>query len=197
MYKRQEADYGRGKREAECVLLGDEGASTGLAVTVLRPCHIYGPGSELGCLPRHGRDVDLIARLRRGEALRLVGGGHFLQQPVFAPDLAGMALSCQGNSDAAGRLFHAAGPDIVTSREYYRIVADHLGVELCVKEESIAAYLEEEPGHLCFCRHRVYRREEGAQAGLRMPDTSLVAGLGAQVDFLVRKRPPSGRGSGP
>jgi nucleoside-diphosphate-sugar epimerase len=44
--------YGGKKREAELVLAG---ADTGkMRWTVLRPCHIYGPGSLLGCLPEHG-----------------------------------------------------------------------------------------------------------------------------------------------
>lgn len=83
--------YGGKKREAELVLAG---ADTGdMRWTILRPCHIYGPGSLLGCLPEHGRDPQLIDRLRRGEALRLVGGGHYLQQPILAADLAQTILS--------------------------------------------------------------------------------------------------------
>src|SRR5690606_28747557 len=106
-----------------------------LPATILRPCHIYGPGSQLGCLPEHGRDPRLIERLRAGQTLRLVGGGHFLQQPVRAPDLAAMALSAVGNSAAAGQVFNAAGPDVIESRDYYRIIADLLGVPLTIVEK--------------------------------------------------------------
>ncbi|MDP6453177.1 MAG: FtsX-like permease family protein, partial [SAR202 cluster bacterium] len=49
-----------------------------------------GPGSLLGCLPEHGRDPELIEKLQAGDTLRLVGGGHFLQQPIYAEDLAEM-----------------------------------------------------------------------------------------------------------
>ena len=60
-----DTDYGIGKRAAEEVLLefsprGDRGS---MQVTVLRPCHIYGPGALLGCLPKHGRDPQLIERM--------------------------------------------------------------------------------------------------------------------------------------
>src|SRR5690606_5274960 len=65
--------YGHNKRLCELELeRGDTGA---MRWNVLRPCHIYGAGSQLGCLPEHGRDPKLIARLRAGEPLRLVGGG--------------------------------------------------------------------------------------------------------------------------
>lgn len=49
--------YGYQKRLSELALIHYTG---GLPWTVVRPCHIYGPGSELGCLPAHSRDIDLI-----------------------------------------------------------------------------------------------------------------------------------------
>lgn len=122
--------YGGLKRECELVF---ENSDCGdMAWTVVRPCHIYGPGSELGCLPHHGRDKELIQQMRSGEALRLVGGGHFLQQPIFAADLARLILSVDGNPNARNTIFQAAGPDIVESRTYYQIIADLLDVPLLI-----------------------------------------------------------------
>src|SRR5690606_30616546 len=73
--------YGVKKRRCELEFIN---SNTGeMQWSVVRPCHIYGPGSRLGCLPAHGRDPELISRLRAGEVLRLVGGGHFLQQPIY------------------------------------------------------------------------------------------------------------------
>ena len=71
--------YGGKKRQCEVVLADADLGDTDW--TVIRPCHIYGPGSKLGCLPLHGRDDEIIDRIRRGETLKLVGGGYFLQQP--------------------------------------------------------------------------------------------------------------------
>lgn len=87
--------YGGKKRQAELALqAADCGA---MDWTVLRPCHIYGPGSLLGAACRRmGRDARLLVRLRAGEALRLVGGGHFLQQPILARDLSETILSLAG-----------------------------------------------------------------------------------------------------
>jgi hypothetical protein len=78
--------------------------------TVLRPCHIYGPGSLLGCLPLHGRDADLLDKMKAGHSLQLVGGGHFLQQPIFAADLAELTLSCYGQASSYGQIFCGAFP---------------------------------------------------------------------------------------
>jgi len=88
--------YGGKKRAAEQILL--QAGTDELPWVVVRPGHIYGPGSQLGCLPPVGRDPQLIDRLRSGEPIELVGGGHFLQQPVFVEDLARVILDLGGVS---------------------------------------------------------------------------------------------------
>ncbi|MFH1570641.1 MAG: NAD-dependent epimerase/dehydratase family protein [Gemmatimonadota bacterium] len=184
-------EYGRKKRLCELEL---QRADTGpMAWTVLRPCHIYGPTSELGCLPRHGRDPELVERLRRGEALALVGGGHFLQQPVLADDLALTALSAGGNSRAAGAICNLAGPDIVESRQYYQLVADALGTDLQVEEVPVQAYRRQHPEHEPFLCHRVYDLSRLAACGLAAPSTPLAEGLRRHVDGLLARR---GRAAG-
>ena len=177
--------YGGLKRQAEVALAeADTGA---LAWTILRPCHIYGPGSQLGCLPMHGRDTELIARLRRGEALRLVGGGHFLQQPVLAGDLARVILEVAGNPKTAGRTFNVAGPDIVESSEYYRIIAATLGVPLTVEEVSVGEYRAAHPESAPFLCHRIYDLGRLAAAGITPPQTPLADGLRAHVASMLGK----------
>jgi nucleoside-diphosphate-sugar epimerase len=179
--------YGRQKREAEVVLLDAARGAAGktLVITVLRPCHIYGPGSQLGCLPLHGRDPQLIDRLRRRETLKLVGGGHFLQQPVLAADLARMAMSCHGNARAAGQLYLAPGPDICASWEYYRMIADVLGVPLSVEEVPIEAFLAKHPERHSFSCHRVYTSDKAKAHGLAVPATPLREGLRRHVESML------------
>lgn len=164
--------YGGGKRACELEFLKSD-----MAWTILRPCHIYGPGSLLGCLPEHGRDPKLLETLRAGKALRLVGGGYFLQQPIFARDLAKMILSVAGNPRAHRQIFNCAGPDIVESREYYRIIAETLGVELKVEQVPVT---EASP----FLCHRIYDLRKAREAGLAIPATALVDGLREQIKEL-------------
>jgi nucleoside-diphosphate-sugar epimerase len=179
-------NYGRCKRLCELALInGDTGA---MAWTIFRPCHIYGPTSELGCLPLHGRDPKLIDRLRAGEQLSLVGGGRFLQQPILAADLAQTVLSVAGNPQAQGRIFNLAGPDILESREYYRIVAETLGVELKVHELPIADYLAENPDQSPFICHRIYDLSLLRNSGLSVPATPIVTGLRQHVAGLLARR---------
>ena len=186
-------DYGRKKRLCEGELIS---ADTGdMAWTVVRPCHIYGPTSELGCLPLHGRDRELIDKLRRGEPLQLVGGGRFLQQPILADDLAETILSVAHAPDSGGRIFNTAGPDVVESWQYYQIVADVLGVDLTVEEIPIHSYLAENPGKTPFMCHRIYDLTPLADSGLSVPSTPIAEGLRLHVEGLLKRRgeapPPS------
>ena len=179
-------DYGRNKRLCELELIhGDTGA---MAWTIVRPCHIYGPTSELGCLPLHGRDPQLIEKLRAGTPLRLVGNGHFLQQPILADDLAATILSIAGNEKTSRRIFNTAGPDVVESRAYYRIIADILGVTMTVEEVPVQAHLAKHPDQAPFFCHRVYDLEPLVAAGLHKPATPVTEGLRRHVEALLQRK---------
>jgi nucleoside-diphosphate-sugar epimerase len=174
--------YGGKKRLCEQILLNGETGD--MAWTVVRPCHIYGPGSLLGCLPTHGRDKQLLERLRAEEPLRLVGGGHFLQQPILAQDLTDLMLGLKGRTDLHQRIFQAAGPDIVESVTYYRIIADILAVELRVEEIAVGEFLSQNPASAPFLCHRIYDLASLQQAALPTPATPLATGLAQQVAAL-------------
>jgi nucleoside-diphosphate-sugar epimerase len=173
--------YGGQKRLCELELLRQE-----MAWTIIRPTHIYGPGSRLGCLPAHGRDPELITRLRAGEPLRLVGGGYFLQQPILAQDLAELILSCAGKTVCYRQIYCAAGPEVIESRTYYQIIADILGVELFVEELPVNHYLADNPDAANFLCHRFYDLSKLQAAGLAVPRTSMAAGLRQHVESLLK-----------
>lgn len=175
----EDDSYGAKKRRCELEFINTDTGE--MKWSIVRPCHIYGPGSRLGCLPAHGRDPDLIERLQNGEALKLVGGGHFLQQPILAADLAKLLLSFAGNARTHRGIYQAAGPDIIESREYYRIIADFLGVELRVEELPVAEYLKTQPEHRSFLCHRIYRLDKLKEDGLTVPATSIQDGLRQHV----------------
>ena len=180
-----DGSYGAKKRRCELEFVnGDAGD---MMWSVIRPCHIYGPGSELGCLPAHGRDTKLVQRLQAGETLKLVGGGHFLQQPILAADLAALILSCAGKPQTHRQIYQVAGPSIVESREYYRIIAALLGVELRVEELPVAAYLQEHPEQHPFLCHRIYHLDKLHAHHLAVPATPIEEGLRRHVESLISR----------
>lgn len=177
--------YGGLKRACELVFLQAE--TKPLAWTILRPCHIYGPGSLLGCLPLHSRDADLLARLRRGEPLKLVGGGHFLQQPILAADLAATILSCYGNRNSHGQIYLTAGPEIIESWQYYQLIAETLSVPLQVEEIPVGQFLAEQPDRRSFICHRIYDLSKLRTHGLHSPATPIRDGLRQHVTSLLEQ----------
>jgi len=176
--------YGGQKRLCELEFINSDIEK--MAWTIVRPCHIYGPGSLLGCLPLHGRDNDLIPRMKRGEPLKLVGGGHFLQQPVFCADLANLILSSAGNDKTYGSIYITPGPDIIESRRYYEIIAGIIGVPIRIQEISVQKYLAAFPGNDSYICHRFYDTTRLSDHGLAVPATSIVDGLHAHVMSIVQ-----------
>jgi nucleoside-diphosphate-sugar epimerase len=175
--------YGGDKRRCEELLLRSDTGE--MKWTVVRPCHIYGPGSNLGCLPTALRDPELIAKLRAGQPIRLVGGGYFLQQPIFVRDLAELMLSAVDNPKTYGRIFLTYGPDVVESWQYYQIIADVLGVGLTVEEIPVRPYLMEHPDLAPFFCHRVCELNPLKECGLKVPSTPLKEGLYQHVQNLL------------
>ena len=177
--------YGSCKRQMEEVFL--EAAAhdrSDFSWAIFRPGHIFGPGSQLGCYPEHTRQPDLMARMLRGEPLRLVGGGRFLLHPIYAEDLCRSMLSCLDKPKANNEIFCIGGPEILTNAAYFETLGQILGVPVRIEEIPLAGYLEAHPkysGHLC---HRAYTLDKLAAAGIALPHTSLREGLQKQVDWL-------------
>ena len=175
--------YGGKKRQCEEVLL--QHTSGPMAWTVLRPTHIYGPGSLPGCLPLHSRDAHLLERIAGGAPLVLVGGGYFLQQPIFARDIAEICLEVPRATGARGGIFNLAGPDTIEARHYYQVIASVLGTETTILETSASEYLRAHPDHSPFLAHRVFDLSRLAAAGLPLPRTPLADGLREHVTHLL------------
>ncbi len=178
--------YGGKKRMAELAFL--EAGAAGLRWTILRPCHIYGPGSHLGCLPRHARDPQLVAKMKLGETLMLVGGGRSLQQPLFVGDLVRTILACRTNEPSIAGIYNIAGPKAIETRRYFEIIADALGVPCRFAEESFAPVWENEPDLRSYLCHRLQAVGRLAASGLPMPQTTPEEGLPLHVRSVVTGR---------
>lgn len=173
--------YGATKRRMEEVFL-----RTGACLrwTIFRPGHIFGEGFQLGCFPEQSRQPDLLAQIRTGLPMRLVGGGEFLIHPIYVDDLAHALLDCVKNPDTYREIFCIGGMDVVQNAEYYRILGRLTGYPVMIEEIPLEGYLEAHPqysGHLC---QRSYDLTKLRTAGVRMPQVSLEEGLRRQVVWL-------------
>lgn len=178
--------YGGDKRKAELVF---EQVSTGvLPWTILRPCHIYGKGSHLGCIPRHAREAELVGRMRSGQPLELVGGGRSLLQPLYVDDLIAVILACRENRRSIGGVYNVAGPETIEARRYYEIIAEALSVAPRYVEVPFGPYWESEPQYRGYLCHRLQSLERLGAVGLPVPATPPTIGLPIHVRSLTGAR---------
>lgn len=118
--------YGQGKRAAEEIFL-DAYRSEGFPVTVVRPNHIWGPGSPV---PRQlSTSGGWIHRVLEGKPILVTCGGQVLSNHCHAED-AGVALSgLLGRESTHGEIYNLCG-DSMTWYEYHDTVAKTLGREV-------------------------------------------------------------------
>jgi nucleoside-diphosphate-sugar epimerase len=109
-------DYGRSKLEAERVV---EQYRSELAVTIVRPCTVYGP-----------RDRDFVEAFRQASHRVAFHAAPRDQQfsIVHVDDLVRALILSGDVSDAVGRTYFVAGETPTTWRELYRLVAKEAGV---------------------------------------------------------------------
>ncbi|MHB8994947.1 MAG: NAD-dependent epimerase/dehydratase family protein [Armatimonadota bacterium] len=192
-YFLQDESYGAKKRRCELEFLGLSGrrgtsprpTEESMQWTIFRPCHIYGPPSQLGCLPEAARDPQLLQKMKAGEPVRLVGGGHFLQQPIHCDDLARLVLSVIDNPLVHGKIYCSVGPDIITSYEYYEIIGRALGVPVRFEELPVAQTLAQHPEWVSFLCHRIYDLSPLRIDGLQVPNTPITKGLVEHTEWLL------------
>jgi nucleoside-diphosphate-sugar epimerase len=115
----------------------------------------------------------------------MLSGRRFFLLRFLARDLARTILSMEGKSETIGQIFNVAGPDIVTSREYYQIIARLLGVRVEILETPVDEYAREHPEAAPFLCHRFYDLSKLNRTALHIPATCLEDGLRQHVSSLL------------
>jgi nucleoside-diphosphate-sugar epimerase len=105
--------YGRSKLEAERVV-----QATRLRWTIVRPPMVYGP---------RDREVLRLFRLVRLGLAPVFGDGTQELSAVHASDLASALIAAGTSSRTVGRIYNACHPEIFSSGEFTRTVAETMG----------------------------------------------------------------------
>jgi len=149
------SNYAVGKLAAEDAMLRAREEHQ-LSGTSLRPPHIFGAGKELGTGSMQGRDKNLLRSMRAGTGLTLLAEGELLIQPVWTRQIAEAVEAIAGNPATFGQLMNMPGGEAITTRRYYQLIADRLGVPLKYDSKSVDAFRAEKPEMKPAARHRVY-----------------------------------------
>ncbi|WP_295748112.1 SDR family oxidoreductase [Undibacterium sp.] len=111
--------YGISKHEAELALL-ELGRNTGMAITIIRPPLVYGPGVRANFL-------SLLQSVRRGLPLPL-GRIHNKRSFVYLENLVSLVLCCLNNPQAYNQVFLASDDEDLSTTELLQACALALGV---------------------------------------------------------------------
>ena len=150
--------YAGGKLACETLLLR-AWETQRFPVTILRPPHILGAGRPLGCDPLVMRQPRLLEEIRTGRTLPLLAEGQFLIQPVWNQEVAACIAhlaAATGQDKVFGQVLNCAGPDAITTRHYYEIIAGILGVPLLVRSVALDEFVRQSPDQAHMARHRIY-----------------------------------------
>jgi NADH dehydrogenase len=107
--------YGRTKLMADRLLL-----DSGIAVTILRPSLVYGPG-------RSGVFVKLAGLIRALPVLPVLGPGTWTIRPLFLDDLLAVVVEILARPETAGRVYDMGGPDLVTYNDFVTAIGASMG----------------------------------------------------------------------
>jgi nucleoside-diphosphate-sugar epimerase len=118
------SDYGRAKLACERVL-ARAAAEGRFALTILRPSHTYGPGAPL--IDQLEADGVAWDRVARGLPVLCAGDGLGLWQPTHRDDVGLLFAHVALEPRSYGQAYNATGEEIVTWRDYHRLVASALG----------------------------------------------------------------------
>jgi|ETNmetMinimDraft_2_1059921.scaffolds.fasta_scaffold18196_2 nucleoside-diphosphate-sugar epimerase len=98
--------------------------------TILRPHHILGKNSYLGCTPPHNRDPNLIEHIKKGN-IYLCDRGRIPLNIVNPKDIGNVVLKLAGK--AFGKTLNVVNPKEIIARDYYLKIAEILGIDLTIQ----------------------------------------------------------------
>jgi nucleoside-diphosphate-sugar epimerase len=101
-----------------------------IAVTVVRPGDVYGPGS--------GAWAVLPTKLIKARRFTLPNGGRGIFSPVYVDDLVAGVAAAATTAAAAGQVLTLSGGVGVPNREFFRRYADALGMRLLTVPMPVA-----------------------------------------------------------
>src|SRR5215211_3059071 len=90
--------------------------TSGLKYTILRPTMIYGS-------PRDRNMWRLIQLMRYSPVIPVFGDGNYLQQPIYAGDVAQAVVSCLCNDKTIGKSYNIAGKSPLTYNQVIDTIA--------------------------------------------------------------------------
>lgn len=185
--------YAAGKLAAEQVFR-EAFERDGFPITTLRPPHVLGAGKNLGSDFTSIRDGRILDKLRAGTGTTLLEGGQLLLQPVWHREIAWCCDAIAGKRSAMGEVFNLAGPDCITTRRYYQLIADALQVPLKFESVSLDIFTAAHPDRAPMTRHRIYSTEKLTRLTGYQPRGRVEDAIQETLQWMLRREQNPGGG---
>lgn len=104
--------------------------------TILRPAHIVGAGTLLGCTPYHNRDSKLVDVISSNVPLKLVNAGRNSLSFVSPKDIADFISRIASKSGSYREIFNVCHENPVTGFDYYSKIGELLGRDVRIENVS-------------------------------------------------------------
>jgi nucleoside-diphosphate-sugar epimerase len=114
--------------------------------TIIRPYHILGATSLLGCLPLHNRDPELLKRIKNNEKIVLCNGGEVELNYLHPRDLAKTVLKSAGNKKTFWKAYNVVNPTKIKVKDYFEIIGEMLGEKIQIINKPISEIWDENKG---------------------------------------------------
>jgi nucleoside-diphosphate-sugar epimerase len=156
----------------------------GLAVSIVRPTHVYGP------MNTRNNETFFFDRLVRGRPILVPGHGGWLRQFGHVEDLADAATGLLGDAKANGQAYNVTGEEVITQVGLVELIADVMKRPVTLVPAP-APQEGEKPApfgqNLAYDCHAVYTTGKiRAQLGIR-PRFTLASGLAHTFDWYLRE----------
>ncbi len=102
-------------------------------ITILRPYHILGVDSLIGCLPLNNRDPLLLDKIEEGKKIKLFNGGNITFNYIHPEDLAEIVTRVANNTKCYNQAYNTLNPTVYSVKEYYLTIGKLLGKELTIE----------------------------------------------------------------
>ncbi len=119
--------YGRGKVDADAVLLGAH-YREGFPVTIIKPSTTYGPA--MGLLRQIASEFAWIDRIRKGKPIVVCGDGLALHQFLHVDDAALCFVGVLGKPHCIGQVYNMTRRGFTTWADYHRCAMRVIGREV-------------------------------------------------------------------
>ncbi|MEK7185335.1 MAG: NAD-dependent epimerase/dehydratase family protein [Patescibacteria group bacterium] len=152
-------------------------STTDVNWTLIRPYHILGAESLLGCIPEHNRDPKLIEKIKNGEILRLCNGGSIFLNCIHPKDIAGAIYKIIGNPNTFKQAYNLVNPKPVLAKDYYAEIAKQVGGISNIEAVSMDQIWQEKKGWEMTTLPHVYSMQKMEKDVGFVPNIKLEEGI--------------------